>query len=171
MKLSRIYFTLVILIATGVACAAIQMYGDNDDEQLQKLAHISMEQAQQKALETAPGKVSSGELELEDGLLLYSFDIETASETIREVQINAKDGSLISSKEESQEEVAAELAADSDDETDEEEITGSITVQSDKDLDPLSKISEQSARKAALALVEGTVKKTTLENENGISGL
>lgn len=67
-----------------------------------------MEQAREIALKRAPGTFESGELEREHGKLVYSFDIRNERGTITEVQVNAKDGSVVSVEEENAEKEAAE---------------------------------------------------------------
>lgn len=81
---------------------------EDDDEseaaekqaKLSKQARITMERAREIALQRAPGTVEEGELEREHGKLVYSFDIRNDRGTITEVQVNAKDGSIVSVEEE-----------------------------------------------------------------------
>lgn len=67
----------------------------NIDAAMRKEAKISMKQARAIAVKAAPGKVDSGELERENGKLIYSFDIRTAKHTITEVNVNAMDGTVV----------------------------------------------------------------------------
>ncbi len=67
----------------------------NSNAAMRKEAKISMKQAQAIAAKVAPGKVKSGELERENGKLIYSFDIRTAKHTITEVNVNAIDGTVV----------------------------------------------------------------------------
>jgi hypothetical protein len=63
---------------------------------------ISMDGARAIALARVPGTIRSGELEREHGRLVYSFDIKVKGRRgIEEVQVDAKDGSIVSVKHES----------------------------------------------------------------------
>src|SRR5262249_39323387 len=68
---------------------------------------ISKERAQEIALQRAPGKVESSELEREHGKLVYSFDIRKDKGVITEVQVDPKTGKIISVEEESAEQEKA----------------------------------------------------------------
>ena len=80
----------------------------NSDAAMRKEAKISMKQAQAIAIKAAPGKVKSGELERENGNLIYSFDIRTAKHTITEVNVNAMDGKVLDTQVENAAKEAAE---------------------------------------------------------------
>ena len=62
---------------------------------------VSMEQARATALERAPGKVKSAELEEEGGHLIYSFDIRDANRRIVEVNVDAETGKVLAVEHES----------------------------------------------------------------------
>jgi uncharacterized membrane protein YkoI len=62
----------------------------------EKLAKINLADAQTLALKQTQGKVLNGRLELENGLLAYSFFIETPGGRQMEVMVNALDGTIIS---------------------------------------------------------------------------
>lgn len=79
-----------------------------DQAQLAREAKISMEQARTIALQRAPGNVEDGELERENGKLVYSFDIRNAQGTITEVQVSAINGQVVSVEQETAEQEAAE---------------------------------------------------------------
>lgn len=81
---------------------------DNNQAKLTKQAKITMEQAREVALKRAPGTIEEEELEKEHGKLVYSFDIRNAQGTITEVQVNAKDGSIVSVEEETAQDEADE---------------------------------------------------------------
>jgi uncharacterized membrane protein YkoI len=67
-----------------------------DQAAMQKEAKISMKRARQIALGRVPnGKVESGELERENGKLIYSFDIRNASKRVTEVNVNAVTGKIV----------------------------------------------------------------------------
>lgn len=75
---------------------------------LAKQAKITIERAREIALQRAPGTVEEAELEREHGKLVYSFDIRNERGTITEVQVDAKDGSVVSVEEEDAQKEAEE---------------------------------------------------------------
>jgi hypothetical protein len=91
---SRIALALCLLAAIGAAP--------------QQKPKITMAQARATALHAAPGKVESGELEREGGLLIYSFDIRNAKGTIDEVNVNAMTGKIVKIEHENKAREAAE---------------------------------------------------------------
>lgn len=74
----------VILAAGGVFAAGNQAK-----------PKITMAQARETAIKTAPGKVKSAELETEHGKLIYSFDIATSKNALTEVNVDAINGKVI----------------------------------------------------------------------------
>lgn len=113
--------TLLALFAVVAAACS----GSNSDLKiespgLESRATVSLEAARRTALEQVPGgEVEAVELEEEDGLLVYSFDIESDEEQIVEVLIDARTGGVVSRTIETEEQEAAEAADDEGDETDE----------------------------------------------------
>jgi uncharacterized membrane protein YkoI len=92
-------------IITGMLAAAIVALGAAgcaSDKQAQAAlraqASISQEQAQQTALAHAPGgTIKEGELENDNGKLIWWFDIVTSgSKSVTEVSVDAKTGGVIS---------------------------------------------------------------------------
>lgn len=86
-------------------------------EELAAMANVTQADAQKTALATlkdsSKATVKSAELEAERGCLVYSFDIEVAGKTgVQEVQIDAGNGKVLSSKHESPKAEAAEKAKD-----------------------------------------------------------
>jgi len=86
-------------------------------EELAAMAKVTRPDAQRSALATLkdPSKatVKDAELEAEGGCLVYSFDIEVAGKTgVQEIQIDAGDGKVLSSKHETPKAEAAEKAKD-----------------------------------------------------------
>lgn len=83
-------------------------------KQLRAEAKIPEKAARATALAQVPGgKVKSGELERENGKLLYSFDIATKGKSgIDEVQIDAITGTVLSNKHETPAMEKAEAEAD-----------------------------------------------------------
>ena len=86
-----------------VACSLIV-----NAEQTKK-PKITMEQARATASAEAPGTIKSAELEKEHGKLVYSFDIATAG-GIREIQVDANSGEIVSNEMESAADEAKEAA-------------------------------------------------------------
>ena len=79
------------------------------DADLPALAKISFEDAMKAALAAVPGKIIKAELEVEDGSLMYSFEIVGADKSITEVAINAGNGKVLDTdKEESGDEHKSE---------------------------------------------------------------
>ncbi len=66
-------------------------------------AAVQAEQARATALAAVPGgTVAKGELEEEDGALIYSFDITVAGQTgVTEIHVDAKTGAVIKTEHES----------------------------------------------------------------------
>ncbi|MGI8670719.1 MAG: PepSY domain-containing protein [Aridibacter sp.] len=82
------------------------------EEMLMKQAKITKAQAEKIALKKAPGKVEERELENENNILVYSFDIRNKKGTITEVQVDAKTGKIVSVQEENAAKEASEKAED-----------------------------------------------------------
>jgi uncharacterized membrane protein YkoI len=59
------------------------------------LAKISFESALQAARARTPGSVIKAELEVEDGCLMYPFEIVGADKSITEVEIDAGNGRVL----------------------------------------------------------------------------
>ena len=62
---------------------------------LPALAKIPFETALKAALAAVPGSVIKAELEVEDGSLMYSFEIVGADKSITEVEIDAGNGKVL----------------------------------------------------------------------------
>jgi uncharacterized membrane protein YkoI len=99
MKRMSIYILAIMLLSVS-AFAAKNKVADKNDYPLQKLANVSPDSAKALAHQKAPGKIVEGDLEVENGILIYSYDIQAKDNKITEVQINAKDASVVSVKEE-----------------------------------------------------------------------
>jgi Peptidase propeptide and YPEB domain len=99
--------SLVLVAALGLSGAA---FGDPSEAELLKEAKISKAQAEKTALAKVPnGAIKSGELEREQGKLIWSFDIgRNGTRNITEVQVDAKDGKIVSVKTESPRDQAKE---------------------------------------------------------------
>jgi len=85
------------------------------DAQLNGLATVSRAQAQKIAVATRYRKevvsIASAELEAEHGCLIWSFDLRVAGKSgVREVQVDAGNGKVLSVKHESSRQEAAEAS-------------------------------------------------------------
>jgi hypothetical protein len=98
---------LIMALAFSVAASDKK----SSQKELAKEAKITMKEARATALKEVPGKIKEGELERENGQLLYSFDIST-KEGIKEVQIDAITGKLLKVESETKEQEAKEKAAE-----------------------------------------------------------
>ena len=92
MKSRIAVFALIAALASPIVVTAAETQA-----QLKKEAKISMKKARGIALKKAPGKISSAELERENGKLIYSFDIKAPGKSgIEEVQVDAIHGGIVS---------------------------------------------------------------------------
>jgi uncharacterized membrane protein YkoI len=180
--------TILLLATVLLAGTSYAANGMEADSSLQKLASISPDSAKAIAIQKASGKIIESGLEVENGVLLYSYDIQTKGGKITEVQINAKDGSIIPAKKETSAKEKAENKGDNakmkagedkegkegkeseekaEEGAEKSEWVGSIPVKADTDLAALAKINTEQADSAAVNLRGGTVRKTELANEDG----
>lgn len=101
--------------AAGLPCS-IRPAKDTPDSALSDLAKVSRAEAQKAALARikAPSKqVASGGLEIEQGCLVYSFDIRISGKSgIEEILVDAGTGKILSHIHETPEQEAAEQAKD-----------------------------------------------------------
>jgi len=92
----------IIVTRLAAAMMAVALAGCASEQQeqteLQAQAKISKAEAQQTALAKAPGgTIKEGELEKEDGKLIWSFDIATPdSRNTTEVNVDAITGAVVS---------------------------------------------------------------------------
>lgn len=80
---------------TPASKASIRPQGKVKSTDLPALAKVSFQQALTAALAAAPGSVIKAELEVEDGNLMYSFEIVGADKKITEVEIDAGNGKVL----------------------------------------------------------------------------
>ena len=111
-----VLLTLMTASAANLPCSIHPKKGTPAGD-LSALAKISLAQAQQTALTRikAPStsNVGEGELEVEGGCLVYSFDIRIPGKSgIEEVIVDAGTGKVLSHKHESARQEAAEQAKD-----------------------------------------------------------
>ena len=106
MKSIRFLFALIVLspVVPGASLFAkeevmtvgsVRPKGKVKAVDLPALAKISFEQALKAALGGAPGAVIKAELEIEDGNLVYSFEIVGSDKSITEVEIDAGTGKVL----------------------------------------------------------------------------
>ena len=107
---------LVAIFVVGSFNVAAQEKEEKQNAKLAKQAKITMTQAREIALNAAPGKVESEELEKEKGKLVYSFDIRNQKGTISEVWVDAKTGAVVSNTEETKEQEEKEKREDEEQE-------------------------------------------------------
>jgi uncharacterized membrane protein YkoI len=68
-----------------------------EEQVLAKKAKLTFAEAKKKALEKAPGQIFNWQLEMEDGKLIYSFEIELPDDKkfSREVNVDAMNGKIV----------------------------------------------------------------------------
>lgn len=94
--------------------ATARLASAETDAQLLKEAKVQRAQAEKTALaKVSNGKITSGEIERENGKLIWSFDIaKSGAKNITEVQVDAMTGAIASMKVETPKDQATEAAAD-----------------------------------------------------------
>jgi uncharacterized membrane protein YkoI len=100
LKVAFLSLMLVGAITLSSINVSAQEKEEKPDATLATQAKITMKKAKSIALARAPGKIEDAELEKEHGKLVYSFDIRNKRGTITEVQVNAKNGKIVSVAEE-----------------------------------------------------------------------
>lgn len=78
--------------------------GRKAEEELVRQATLTKEQARAIALQKVPGIVQEEEIEKENGMLVWSFDIKDSTGKIFDVKIDAKTGAVLSSSEDREDE-------------------------------------------------------------------
>jgi hypothetical protein len=108
-SLSRAAICFAVVCSLGLMAFA----GDktSDKKQMAKEAKITMKQARAIAAKEVPGKIKEGELERENGQLIYSFDI-AVKEGIKEVQVDAITGKVLKVETETAADEAKEKSAE-----------------------------------------------------------
>lgn len=114
-------FDVEIDAKTGAVLTAVQDNGkedadDDDDDnestamknarmaKLSKGAGITMEQARAIALSRVPGTITEEDLEMEKGVLQYSFDVKDANGKVFDIEIDAKTGKVLKAVEDKEDE-------------------------------------------------------------------
>ncbi len=104
-----VLFTVVLGLLFSSSFFGCEHKKESAESVLQKLAKITPAEAKTLALKNANGEIIEGGLELENGLLIYSYDVQMPDKVITEIQINAKDGSVVLKKTETALKEAAEV--------------------------------------------------------------
>jgi uncharacterized membrane protein YkoI len=118
MRTTRLASLLALAIATSAGVAGAQQPGHHakveTQAQLEREAKFTMTQARALASQTVPGAaIQAGEIERENGKLIYSFDMKTKGKTgIDEVNIDAMTGTVIGNQHETPKAERAEAKAD-----------------------------------------------------------
>jgi hypothetical protein len=119
--MTRLTLTFLVTVtataAAGPGTCTIHPKKGATREELAAMAKVNQADAQKAALATLkdPSKatVKSAELEAERGCLLYSFDIAVAGTAgVQEIQIDAGNGKVLSTRHETPKAEAAEKAKD-----------------------------------------------------------
>jgi uncharacterized membrane protein YkoI len=94
------------LIAVAGLSGALALAGCQSMQCLSRQATVTRAQAEQTALaKVAGGTVKEAELEKEDGVLVWSFDIaKPGTKDLTEILVDAKTGQIVSEKKETPEE-------------------------------------------------------------------
>ena len=97
MKLNQMIYSVAV-VATLVLSLAGCATEEQREAKLQAEAKVSRVDAERTALAKVPGgTIKEGELEKEKGKLIWSFDISTSGSTdIKEVQVDAITGQIVS---------------------------------------------------------------------------
>ena len=94
--------SMLAILAFGSFAGTFAFERGASQKSLRRQAKITMKQAQATALAEVPGgRIKSSELERENGKLIYSFDIRMPNKGIKEVQIDAINGTVVEVKDES----------------------------------------------------------------------
>jgi uncharacterized membrane protein YkoI len=97
--------SMMVLAGPMLACGEA-----GEQAELEARAKVTRQQAETTALARVPGgEIAEGELEEEDGKLVYSFDIRVAGRSgVEEIWVDAMTGQVISEEHETDAEEAAE---------------------------------------------------------------
>jgi uncharacterized membrane protein YkoI len=102
-------------VTLSFAACAYAAPGKAEEAKMKAEAKITEKAAQKTALEAvSKGKVIESELEKENGLLVWSFDIsKPGTKNITEIQVDAKTGKIVSNTVETEADQAKEKAQES----------------------------------------------------------
>lgn len=130
-----------------------------DAKALAAAAKVTMAAALDKALKAAPGTALAAELEQEENMLIFTFDIlpKLTSKEITEIHVDAKTGAVMKSDEEEEEGEAAEGK--------EAEGAEEPSIADMRSMAKTAKVTMAAALRTALKAAPGTVLAVELENE------
>jgi hypothetical protein len=111
--MNKTHLLLAMGMAMAFTCSAVSA-AEAPDPALQAQAKVTEAEAQHTALaKVRHGKIKDGELEMEHGKLVWSFDIaKPKTSSITEIQVSAITGKIVSTKIETVKDQARELKAD-----------------------------------------------------------
>jgi len=135
-----------IIAGGGYTFVNADIQDSESQAELAKQAKITEQEATKIALEKVPGTVDEVELENEDGLIVYEFEIVGEDGSEQDIEVDAKTGEIV------------KVEAD-DDENDDV---------SQAELAKQAKITKEEASEKALEQVPGTVTEVELDDENGL---
>jgi uncharacterized membrane protein YkoI len=147
--------------ASGKVPVTNQVEDQKDDDnitELQAKAKLSLDEAQVIALNKVAGTVKDSELEDEDGVVVYSFEIKTTAGDVNDVKVNAENGNIVKVEND-----AKDKKNGTKEGNDGEENDDNIA-----DLQAKAKLTSDEAQVIALKEVPGTVNKSELEDEDGV---
>jgi uncharacterized membrane protein YkoI len=123
-------------------------------------AKVTLAAALEKALKAAPGTALKGELEQEEDVLIFTFDIlpKLTSKEITEIHVDAKTGAVIKSEEEGEE-------GEEDEKAEGAEEASIADMQS---MVKTAKVTMVAALQTALKAAPGTALVAELENKDGL---
>lgn len=111
---------ILTAIITMFLAAGLTQASEKTQAELEKKAKITRQQAEKTALtEVKNAKVKKAELEEEDGILIWTFDLTTTdSKDITEVHVDANSGKVIKVEKESSEDEKKEKEDEKDEHKD-----------------------------------------------------
>ena len=126
-------------------------------------AKVTLAAALDKALKAAPGTAIAAELENEENLLIFTFDIlpKLTSEEITEIHVDAKTGAVVKAAEETEKEEAEGKEAEAAEGAEEASIADMQSMAK------TAKVTMAAALQSALKAAPGTAIAAELENEGG----
>ncbi|MFT9816119.1 PepSY domain-containing protein [Lysinibacillus sp. NPDC056185] len=104
-------FVITSAFASSDKVETSQVETEKDDDniaELQAKAKLSIEKAQEIALDNVTGTVQKSELEDEDGVVVYGFEIKTSSGDVKDVKIDAASGKVVKVEAENEDDGAEE---------------------------------------------------------------
>ncbi|MFJ8235876.1 PepSY domain-containing protein [Ureibacillus sp. NPDC094379] len=135
-----------IIAGGGYTFVNADIQDSENQAELAKQAEITEQDATKIALEKVPGKVNEVELENEDGLIVYEFEIVGEDGSEQDLEVDAKTGEIVK--------------VEADDEENDDLSQAELVKQ--------AKITKDEASEKALVQVPGTVTEVELEDEDGL---